>query len=441
MKKILLLVIVLVVTAAGYFLFFRNGNGNEQAPEFTEINPHRGTISKTVAASGSVTSNLDVEIKCKASGEIITLPFDISNTVLEGDLLLELDPVDEERNVELAKVNLNENQARLNRTRENLRLSELDLETAYERARVDLEVVEARADDAQASTDRIEELYELGFISEEEYEQAVTSALASRADVDSANIRFDELASDEAALSLLNLDVILASAAVTSASINLETAQQRLEDTKVYAPMDGIVTARYVQAGQIISSGISSTSGGTPVMMISDLSRLYILGRVDESDIGQIETGQQVRISVDAYQDESFEGTIDRIAPVGVNVQNVVTFEVRIEVTSEKKSLLKPEMTADVEIVIGESTDALLIPSNAVISMDGRAVVMVESADGNPEPRPVVIGMDDGQFTEIISGISETDVILINEMNESSMWRNSTEERRGPPPGMIRFGH
>lgn len=437
MRKFLLIIVVVVIIVVGYFFFFRNGNNAENAPSFTEVIAERGSISKTVAASGSVTSNLDVEIKCKASGEIVTLPFDISDTVHDGDLLMELDPEDEERSVDLAEVSLSISQARLNRTQENLSLASLDLETAYERAEIDLEIIEARAEDSQASADRIEELYELGFISQEEYEQALTAALASGADLDAANLRFDELEAQDAALGLLHLDVTLARADVQSSRINLDNAYNRLDDTRVYAPMDGIVTARYVQIGQIISSGMSSTSGGTPVLMVSDHSRLFILARVDESNIGQVETGQQVRISTDAYPDEVFEGDITRIAPTGVNMQNVVTFEVRIEVTSENKSLLKPEMTADVEIVIAEKPDAILVPSNAVMSMHGSSMVMVPGENGDPEHVQVVTGLDNGEFTEIISGLSEGDTVLINESSEASMWRTGGGQRRGAPPGMM----
>jgi len=440
MRKGILIGVVVLVVAAALFAFFRNRNGKENGAEFTRVSPERGSITRTAAASGSVTSNLDVEIKCKASGEIIALPFDISDTVSRGDLLVELDPEDEERNVDLAGVALFESQARLDRAHENFEASERDLATSRERAEIDLEVAQARADDARASADRTEDLYKRGFISQEEYEQARTQALASEAEVDSANVRFTELAAQEASLELLRQDVRLASASVESAQINLRTAQKRLEDTRVYSPMDGIVTARYVQTGQIISSGISTTTGGTTVMMVSDLSRLFVLARVDESDIGQVEIGQRVKISVDAFASERFEGVVDRIAPTGVNISNVVTFEVRIEVTSENKALLKPEMTADVEIVTEEAVDALLVPSNAVTRQDGRSMVMVEGENGRPSPREVVTGIDNGEFTQIVSGLSETDVVLISGAAESSMWRNSAEERGGPPPGMMGFG-
>lgn len=435
MRKILITIVVIAVIAVGaYFIFSRNGDGVEDGPQYREIHPERGPIAKMVGASGSVTSNLDVEIKCKASGEIIMLPFDSSDTVHEGDLLVELDPVDEERNVELAEVNLYEAQARLNRSRESHRISEMNLETSRDRAEVDLELTEAQADDTRMSVERIVELYERGFISEEEYEQSLIMVLASDANVESANIRFSELEADEASLELLRQDVNLASSSVQTAQINLDRALQRLDETRVYSPMDGVVTVRYVQTGQIIASGISNTGGGTPVMMISDLSRLFILARVDESNIGEVEVGQRVDVTVDAYSSDEFKGVVERIAPVGTVVSNVVTFEVRIEVTSENKSLLMPEMTADVEIVLTENDNALLVPANAVTTEGGRSVVMVRGEDGQPEEREVVKGINNGEYIEIISGLREGDTVLMLEGGISSMWQQSSNDRQGSTP-------
>ncbi|MFH1676428.1 MAG: efflux RND transporter periplasmic adaptor subunit, partial [bacterium] len=395
MKKVITVIIIVIVIAAGsYYLLIRKKNGNNKAPVYTEAKPTRGEISQKVAASGSITSNLDVEIKCKASGEITTLPFDISQTVNEGDLLLELDPVDEQRNVELAKVNLFNSQARLKSARENLNISELNLATARERAKVDLEVAQARADTVKTSTERTIQLYNDGFISKGEYEQALTDKIAADSAVDSARIKFTELDTQETSLELLRQDVVTASSNVDTSQINLDLVNQRLDDTRVYSPMAGVITDRYVQIGQIIASGISNTGGGTSIMKISDLSRLFVLALVDESDIGHIVVGQQVKISVDAFPTEKFEGTVDRIAPTGVNVSNVVTFDVRIEVISDNKTLLMPEMTADVEIITAIHENAITVPLKAVQTKNGEKILMVQGPDGKPESRTVVTGID-----------------------------------------------
>jgi HlyD family secretion protein len=437
MKRAIPIILIVIVAAAVWFFFSRHKNGEEQAPQFTTVSPQRGTIRNTVAASGSVTSNLDVEIKCKASGEIINLPFDISDHVSEGDLLLELDPSDEQRNVELAQVNLRESQARLSKADENVDVARMNLQASYDLAEADINTTEAQAGVTEQNTERTRQLHELGFISDQEYEQALADLQVSQNQVDSAEVRYNNLDADAASVDLMEKDVAIASASVESSRISLENALQRLDDTRVYSPVDGIVTAKFVQTGQIISSGISTTTGGTTVMTISDFSRLFINASVDESFIGQVETGQRVIISVDAFPDQNFEGVVDRISPVGENVSNVVTFETRIEVTSDNKNLLMPQMTADVEIVVAEKENVLMVPTGALHREGPNYYVMVADGGGAGERRDVVTGINDGNNVEIVSGLTESDIVLVSQSTESSAWSRGGFPRGGPPPGMM----
>jgi HlyD family secretion protein len=442
MKRFWIVIIILVCAVGLYLALTRGKKSDSDAPQYTEVTPTRGTISRTVSASGSVTSNLDVEIKCKASGTVISLPFDIGDSVYAGDLLVTLDPADEERNMELAGINLYESQARRDRAQENLRNSERELATSRERAQASLDAAQARANQAQASYDRVSELHERGFASQDEVDQAYTALQTTNADLESSRIAFTELDNQEAALELQRQDLNLADAEVQAAEISLETANQRLEETKVYSPMNGYVTQRYVQTGQIISSGISANTGGTAIMQLSDLSRLFVLASVDESNIGLVENGQRVKVNVDAFPDETFTGEVVRMARSGDNVQSVVTFEVRIEVTSENRSLLLPEMTADVLIVVAEAEDALQVPINAVIRSNGKSTVNVLGADGQPESREVTTGIENGEFVQIISGLSGNEIVLVNQGEQQSGWSRSSDENsdRGRRPMMIPLG-
>lgn len=125
-----------------------------------------------------------------------------------------------------------------------------------------------------------------------------------------------------------------------------------------------------------------------------------------------------------------FSGVVERIAQRGVNQSNVVTFEVRIEVTSENKSLLKPEMTANVDIIVAEKEDALTVPVGAVSRIKGVYSVNVLKADGSTEVREVEVGINNGEVMEIVSGLSENDTVVINEGDAFSQWG-----REGGPPG------
>jgi HlyD family secretion protein len=120
-----------------------------------------------------------------------------------------------------------------------------------------------------------------------------------------------------------------------------------------------------------------------------------------------------------------FEGKVDRIGTKGANVQNVVKFEVQIEITSENKNLLKPEMTANVTILIAENRDALLVPSASIVREKRDTFVYVIKSDGTEERRPVQIGLTDGVDAEIVSGLEENETVSYSLLEEESRWRAS----------------
>jgi len=437
MKRFIWIAVIIIIIAGVVWWFKRPKPGDaEEAPKLTELPIEKGSIVQKVESTGVVAANLEVEIKCKASGEIIGLPFDISDTVLEGDLLVELDPVDEQRNLEIAQVSLTQAQANLAKARQNLEIAENDLATARQRAELDLETARLRAEDERAKADRVADLYAKGFAGQEEYDAAQTAADAAEATYQQALLAVEALDTQEAGLELRRQDVRLAEAQLESSRINLSIIKQRLEDTRVYSPMDGVVTARPVQIGQIISSGISSTSGGTTILILSDMTRLFVLASVDESDIGTVQVGQRVAITVDAFPGVNFDGIVDRIAQKGTNNQSVVTFEVKIEIKSDNMALLKPEMTANVEIFTIEKDGVIAVPVNAVTRNNGNQIVTVKKSDGSSEERVVETGINNGTMIEITSGLSEGETILIDESSMSSRWRNNDEGNRPSPPPM-----
>nr|HDM59352.1 efflux RND transporter periplasmic adaptor subunit [Bacillota bacterium] len=240
---------------------------------------------------------------------------------------------------------------------------------------------------------------------------------------------------------VLRQDVTLAEGRVESNKIALEMAQQRLKDTKVFAPIDGVIAARQVEVGQIISSPTSNVGGGTALLVLSDLSRIFVLASVDESDIGRIEVGQRVTITADAFPDKEFYGKVVRVAARGENTSNVVTFDVKIEVLSEGKQNLKPEMTANVVVIAAESENALLVPSDAVYRRNGKTFVLVPSDGQQPERRNVEVGIDDGVRTEILSGLKEGEEVVHSKGQIQSRWARQRGNRSRPPMSpMMRIG-
>lgn len=438
MKKIILAVIVLGLIGGGWWYWKGRKPAKDPAETVTTAKVERGNIRMAVASNGRVVSNLDVEIKCKASGEIVKLPYDVSDEVKKGDLLLELDPVDQERVLKQSEVTLKASQSRLATAKENLTIAERTLDTDKRRAQASLISAEASAKDAEGKAKRVQELFAAKLASQEECDTAVSAAASAQASLEGAKIKLDELKTQEEGLELSRQQVALAEAQVEGDQISYSVAQDRLSDTKVMAPMDGVISARSVQTGQIIASAVSNVGGGTTIMTLSDLSQIFVLASVDESDIGKIQAGQPAEISADAWPGRTFEGQVVRIATKGVNTSNVVTFEVKIEVTSRSKARLKPEMTTSVTIISAQKDDVLAVPAEALARKQGKTYVTLVKADGTNEEKPVQLGIADDTKTEIVDGLAEGDTVVLHKNAADS--RFNAQRGQGAPRGMMMPG-
>lgn len=428
-KRYIIFILIAGIITAGFFWIRNNKAVEPETEEWSNAQVEKGPIRLTVSCTGRVISNLDVEIKCKASGEVIKLPFDVSDQVKKGDLLVELDPVDEQRKVKQGKISLASSQAKLVKSKVGLQIAKKDISVERKSIEVAMKSATAKARDARAKAERRKHLFEKKLTSQEAKESLETDAIQAEVDLESTRIRMEKLALKENELEIKRQDVRLAEAQVETDKINLSLAQQRLKDTKVFSPIDGVVSERDVQTGQIISSGISNVGGGTVVMVISDLSRRFILASVDESDIGKVELGQNVVITADAFPKQRFFGNIGRIGTKGINVSNVVTFEVKIELLGTNKSLLKPEMTTNIEIIVAEKEEVLHVPSEAVLSQKDKYFVRVMNDDGSVKKHPVRVGINDGVVAEITSGLNHGDTVVYRQGEAKSRWKADPSKR------------
>lgn len=335
MKKYIIIVAILAAAGGGATWYFWPSKA-AAATQVATAKAERGPLRVVVSSTGKVVSNLDVDIKCKASGEIIELPYDVSDPVLKDSLLMGLDPNDEQRSLRQANATLSASRAKLKIAEENLAIAERTLKTDSRKADSALLAAGIRDSDANAKSFRMKALRDKGLASPEEAETAATAYTQAANDLLSAQVKIEELKTQERALNLSRHQVDLARAQVQSDEIAVSIVQKRVDDCRVLAPMNGVISARNVQKGMIISSGISNVGGGTTAMTLSDLSRIFMLASVDESDIGRVRVGQDVRITADAYSGRTFIGKVSRIATRGVNLSNVVTFEVKIEVLGEE---------------------------------------------------------------------------------------------------------
>ncbi len=344
---------VIIIALAGIFTF-RNGDLQEakgDAPKYKEIAVEYGTFNMMVSASGIVKPIDRVEIKSKASGEIVELPIEVGDFVKKGDLIARLDQKDERAEVEQSKANM--------------------------------AIAEAELKQAQHNYDRRDQLFQKGLLSEEELGQ-------------------------------IELTLATAKAKLVSAKTALERANERFAESIVRAPINGIILQKYVEEGQIIASGVNNVSGGTPIVDIADMSSVYIEAGVDEIDIGKIKPGQLATIIADAYPQLKFKGKIVRIAPEARVEQNVTLFDVIIEVENTEGKL-NSGMNASVEITIVNKENVLLVPTIALEPLKGPGkpgVRTVQLKQGNEfQPHEIEIGLSNFKQTEVLSGLKEGDIV------------------------------
>jgi HlyD family secretion protein len=410
---------------AGYHYWWTGGS----APDTQEIQSEvvtakvvRGPLRQIVQCTGPIFSNLDVDIKCRASGEIRELPVNISDPVKKGDLLLALDPVDQQRNVDQATASVAAAKAKLESAKAALAVAEQTVVADRMKADAALQLAQRQVADSAAKAKREGQLLEKKFSSQELVETAQTVSALAEQNVTAAQAQREAVKAAELGLEGKKQDIALNAAQLDQAKISLNLAQLQLSYTKIEAPIEGVIATRPVQVGNIISSGISNVGGGTTVMTLSDLSRIFCYATVDESDIGSVQVGQPAEITADSFPRKRFTGEVVRIATTGVNLQNVVTFQVRIEITSENKALLKPQMTTNVTVVIADKPDVLQIPANAVIRKKGGDTVKVKGDTPEGEERTIEIGISDGRSTEVVSGLKEGDEVIEQNPADETRW-------------------
>ena len=403
----------------------------DEAPSIQTTAVVRGNLMISAEATGTVEPIRKVEVKSKASGEVLRLHVDIGDEVEPGALLAEVDP--------------------------------RDVRNAFDQAEADLDVARARLEISQAQLERSEELLRLGVISTQEHE--------SRS-LDFANSR----------------------ATLVRAETNYELSQLRMTDVTIRAPLAGTVLEKNVEEGQVIQSASQNVSGGTTLMVMANLESMQVRTLVDETDMGDIRPGMQANVTVEAYPERRFVGVVEKIEPQAIVQQNVTMFPVIVQLDNDS-GLLRPGMNAEVEVELAQATGVLLIPNNAVVTPQDaqpaamvlgldpeaidmrslfaglgggggraggrarrqgggggsggpggasgggffgpggrrpggqmeqggedaasrqremrRAVVFIMAGDGTIEPRGVMIGLNDWDFTEVVSGLEEDELITI----------------------------
>ena len=380
----LVIVIVLAVVAA------TRGGTKIDPSKLAKV--EKGDLAKSVVATGKIEPITKVEIKSKASGIVKKLYVEYGDRVKAGQKLAELDRVEIEAqvrsqtaNVEAAEANLRSTKADYDRAKVDAEGPDLPmLQRAYERAKKMAKegvVSEANLDDAQKA-----------------YELAINKQSVAKAQ-----------------LGVLKAKIAQSDAQVQSAHAQLKQLEEQLSYTTIYAPIDGLVLSRDVEVGDAVSSILVLGSSATLVMTIGDVSEVYVKGKVDESDIGKVYLGQPARIKVESFKDKTFTGKVTKISPMGVEKDNVTTFEVRVSINNPGGEL-KAAMTANAEIILDEHKNVLIIPEGAVIyDKDKKAFVEQPDPQQKEGKKKIAVnlGISNGAKAEVLSGLKEGDQVVL----------------------------
>jgi HlyD family secretion protein len=399
-------VVGLMLAFGGYWVFASLFSVDKTIPAEKLAKVEQGSIARSVVATGKIEPLSKVEIKSKASGIIKYLYVNAGDMVKEGQLLVELDK-------EVLEAQLKEARAFLDASEGQLR--EIDSQGRTIRANLHKAQLEAESKDyefAVTEFQRYRQLYAQGLVPKSEYDSAEQKMKA--ADINRQTLNA-EVKVKEAEIDQNNQTIAKTRAEVVQAQAQLERAEENLKYASIRAPISGVVLSREVEVGDAVSSILQLGSNATLIMTLGDVKELYVKGKVDETDIGVVRVGQPVRITVDAYKDRVFNGNVFRIAPMGVEKDNVTRFEVRVSIMNDLE-LLRANMSANAEIVLEEHKDVLTVPESSLIYNEKRETsVEVPDMSTDTGRRQVAIktGLSNGAKTEVLEGLKLGDQVVL----------------------------
>jgi HlyD family secretion protein len=379
-----ILLIVLVAVAA------KRGGSKIDPSKLAKV--ERGDLAKSVVATGKIQAITQVEVKSKASGIVKKLLVDYGDQVKQGQVLAELDKEEIQARVNQQRASLEAAQAAERAAAADLQHAKVDaegpdvpmLKRAYERA-------QQMAKDGVVSAAALDE-------AQKNYEMAVNKQQLGKANEVVAEAKLRQ-----------------AQAQVSQARALLDQTEEEYRNSTIISPINGTVLSRDVEIGDAVSSILVVGSSATLLMTLGDTHEVYVKGKVDESDIAKVYLGQPARIKVESYKDRTFLGKVTKISPMGVEKDNVTTFEVRVSIDNAKGEL-KSMMTANAEILLEEHKGVLMVPEGALIyDKDRNASIEVPDSNAREGKKKVAVtvGISNGSKTELLSGLKEGNQVVL----------------------------
>jgi HlyD family secretion protein len=497
-----------IVLAGFYF-----ANSEASTPQYMTARVERGNLRNTVTATGTLQAVTTVQVGSQASGTISALYADFNSVVKKGQVVAQLDPSTAKAQVDQARANLQNARASLAQAQAAVVNSRAGVSDAQAKslaarstvqnnqagvsgAEANVAVLKAQQDDALSLLKQQESLLKAGVIAQRDYDVAQTAYKTAEARYNQAVAQLNQaklseqssssagIAQSQAAVEQSQAQVKQSQAQVQQAAAQVQQAQAalslaevNLSHTTIASPIDGIVVSRDVNVGQTVAASLSAP---TLFTIANDLTQMQVIANIDQADIGLVEQAKSVKFSVDAFPGQDFDGKIEEMRLNPVNVQNVVTYNVVIDVNNPDQKL-KPGMTANLTITIDERNNVLKVPNSALrftpqdtqrTGAGGQGqgqgqrrqrqqqgdnaaqgnggenrfapasapvlpgqvrVVWVLGQNGKPERRRITVGLSDGASTEVVEGdLREGDLAITGQTLPGSSTTSNTQSR---PPG------
>jgi HlyD family secretion protein len=408
-RRVAVVCILAAFVAAGAYWFWGN---NANAAEYLTAKVERGNLRNTVTATGTLQAVTTVQVGSQASGTISALYVDFNSTVKKGQVIAQLDPSVTQAQVQQASANLQQAQAQLQQARASVFQSHagvaqtragvtdarakalaadsttLNQQAGVTSAQANLDVLKAQLDDAASFLRQEQALLKSDVISPREYQTAQTSYKTAEAKYNqaAAQLKMAQVSAQSASVSgqaqaaaqveqaqaqaqqsqgqvqTAQAQVQNAQAQVEQATAALQLAQINLQHTTITSPIDGVVVSRDVNIGQTVAASLQAP---TLFTIAQDLTQMQVIANIDQADIGLVEQAKGVSFTVDAFPGQEFKGMIQQMRLNPQNVQNVVTYNVVIDVANPEQKL-KPGMTANLTVTIDERNDVLKVPNSAL---------------------------------------------------------------------------
>lgn len=382
------------------------------APKQETVNVEQGPLKVVVAETGTIEPLTKVEIKSRVAGQVAKLLVDVGDRVEKGQLLLQLDTTDMERERARAEADRDMMQARLKMLEAGSRPEEI------QEAQAQLVQAESAYQRAQAEYQRSQAALKAQTITLRDAESARNDSDGARAQLDAAKARLARLKAGARSEELME-----ARAQLSKAEVALRAAQDQLDYASIRSPMAGTVIRRGIEVGEMVSPGVSATAQGTSMLTVADLDRLILKSSLNQIDIGKVAKGLAVEVRVDSAPGKVFMGAIHKVAPAAEasgNAQDgLQTFPVETILQASagvQTELLKPGMTADLDIQVTTKPNALYLPVEAVVRGKGNEATVTlpaKSHDAKPETRTITLGLANDHQIEVVEGLKKGDAVLI----------------------------